>query len=475
MKHIQKFVIPVISLVVISTYQCASEGEGTTEPGTVATPTFSAASGNYGLAQSVQITSATDGASICYTTNGTEPSCNESNCSSGSLYSSALNVDSSQTVKAIACKAGMNQSSVANAEYLVVLIGYQSGDSAASVTGNLTLPSTDAKGASVSWSSSNTTAITNTGTITRPQNGASNASSTMTATVSLSSGDVTILYDLTVLAWRLKTAKIYSPGPDEQLETADDVWTTRLDYNHDASGRVTSYLSRNAGADKTFNTGDDSLSGFSYEYDDNGRRLYFITRSVGSDGTWFTDDDPFTQVRKYTYNANGKELKNLSYNGAGSDTNWKTSDDVLNNYILNGYDGNGFLTSAVSYGAVGSDATWETGDDVITSYGVYTVNTEGNPTSYIQYSAAGSDNDWLATADNVIQFKRSYTYDGNGNLTELKGLNASDIVTYCSKSSYDTHGNVTLNLTTTNAGVNGTWCDSDDKSPSNQKTVYEYY
>lgn len=476
MKHFQTLTLPVILAIAMFSFYCASEGDGTTEPGIVSTPSFSTGSGNYGLAQNVQITSATDGASICYTVNGTEPSCNESSCNTGSLYSSALTVDSSQTVKAIACKAGMNQSNVATSEYLVVLIGYQSGDSASSVTSNLTFPSADASGAAISWSSSNTTAVTDTGTITRPQFGESNASSTMTATVNLSSGNIAITYDLTVLAWRLKTAKIYTPGSDELLETADDIWTTRQDYSHDASGKVTSYLNRNAGADQTFNTGDDSLSGFSYEYDGNDRKLFFIFHdNAGSDGTWFTNDDSLTQVRKYTYNANGKELKNLSYTNAGTDATWKTSDDGLNSYNQNGFDGNGFLTSTVNYNAAGSDTIWETADDTINSFGVYAVNAEGNPTIYTQYYDAGVDTDWFATADNAIQFKRSYTYDGNGRLIELKGLNAGDVVTYCAKSSYDTNGNQILTLTTRNSGTDTTWCTSDDKHPNNQKIVYEYY
>ena len=81
----------------------------------VATPTFSPAAGVYTEAQNVTITCATAEATIYYTTNGDEPT------TSSTEYTGAFTVDESKTIKAIAVKAGMENSAVASAEYTINL------------------------------------------------------------------------------------------------------------------------------------------------------------------------------------------------------------------------------------------------------------------------------------------------------------------------------------------------------------------
>ena len=81
---------------------------------TCATPTFSPSAGTYGKAKDVTITTATEGATIYYTTDGATPT------TSSSAYSSAIHVSSKTTIKAIAVKDGMNNSSVASATYTIV-------------------------------------------------------------------------------------------------------------------------------------------------------------------------------------------------------------------------------------------------------------------------------------------------------------------------------------------------------------------
>ena len=76
-----------------------------------ATPTFSVAAGAYTVAKSVEITCATEGATIHYTTDGTVPT------SSSPTYSSALSVKSDKTIKAIAIKDGYANSNIAEASY----------------------------------------------------------------------------------------------------------------------------------------------------------------------------------------------------------------------------------------------------------------------------------------------------------------------------------------------------------------------
>lgn len=76
----------------------------------VATPTFSVAEGSYYAAQDVTITCATGGATIYYTTDGSTPT------TSSSVYSSAIPVSTTTTLKAIAVK-GDDESFVASATY----------------------------------------------------------------------------------------------------------------------------------------------------------------------------------------------------------------------------------------------------------------------------------------------------------------------------------------------------------------------
>ena len=79
----------------------------------VATPTFSVAAGAYNSAQSVELACTTDGATIYYTTDGTTPT------NTSSVYSSAIAVGSTMTIKAIAMKNDMTSSNVATASYTI--------------------------------------------------------------------------------------------------------------------------------------------------------------------------------------------------------------------------------------------------------------------------------------------------------------------------------------------------------------------
>lgn len=80
---------------------------------TVATPVFSPVAGSYGSTQSVTITSATSGASIYYTNDGSAPNATKT------LYTGAISVAADVTLKAIAIKAAMTDSAVATAAYVI--------------------------------------------------------------------------------------------------------------------------------------------------------------------------------------------------------------------------------------------------------------------------------------------------------------------------------------------------------------------
>ncbi|MCQ2309273.1 MAG: chitobiase/beta-hexosaminidase C-terminal domain-containing protein [Bacteroidales bacterium] len=80
----------------------------------VAAPTFTPEGGNYNAAQTVEITSATAGAAIYYTLDGSDPTVEST------LYSAPIELTSNTTLKAIAAKAG-SVSEIATAVYTITI------------------------------------------------------------------------------------------------------------------------------------------------------------------------------------------------------------------------------------------------------------------------------------------------------------------------------------------------------------------
>ena len=78
-------------------------------------PTFSPAAGTYSSAQSVELACENDGATIYYTTDGTDPT------NASTPYTGTIAVSATTTIKAIAY-VGENASTVASAEYRIVTI-----------------------------------------------------------------------------------------------------------------------------------------------------------------------------------------------------------------------------------------------------------------------------------------------------------------------------------------------------------------
>jgi hypothetical protein len=85
-----------------------------TVTGKVATPQFSPPTGTYNTDQTVSITTATNGATIKYTLDGTTP--NETN---GTVYTGAINITATTTLKAMAYKENWIVSDETGAEYIM--------------------------------------------------------------------------------------------------------------------------------------------------------------------------------------------------------------------------------------------------------------------------------------------------------------------------------------------------------------------
>lgn len=81
-----------------------------------ALPTFSPVAGTYTSAQNVTISTTTGDATIYFTTDGTDPT------EGSASYSTPISVSSTTTIKAIAVKSGLTNSSIATATYTIVAI-----------------------------------------------------------------------------------------------------------------------------------------------------------------------------------------------------------------------------------------------------------------------------------------------------------------------------------------------------------------
>lgn len=87
---------------------------------TVATPTASPGAGTYSSTQSVSLSTATGGATICYTTDGTTPTATTpGTCSHGTTYSTAITVSTTTTIEALGTLSGSTNSGVLTALYTI--------------------------------------------------------------------------------------------------------------------------------------------------------------------------------------------------------------------------------------------------------------------------------------------------------------------------------------------------------------------
>src|SRR2546426_1820876 len=132
----------------------------------VAAPTFSLPSGTYNQPQTVALSTATSGATIHYTTDGTTPT------TSSPVYTGPVSVAQTTTIGAMAEASGMADSGVSSATYTIVLqqvatptFSPASGTYVGSVTVAL---STTTSGATIHYTSDGTTPTTSSPVYTGP-------------------------------------------------------------------------------------------------------------------------------------------------------------------------------------------------------------------------------------------------------------------------------------------------------------------
>ena len=81
--------------------------------GTGGGASLSVAGGVYDEAQTIELSTETEGASIYYTTDGSIPT------TDSTRYEEAVRADSTMTIRAVAVKAGMRDSEISSASYII--------------------------------------------------------------------------------------------------------------------------------------------------------------------------------------------------------------------------------------------------------------------------------------------------------------------------------------------------------------------
>ena len=105
--------LPAFGQYTVPTYSAGYLGKPTS-----GTPTFSPGTGSYGSTQSVTI-SATGGSVICYNTTGSPATNGTTGCTTGTLYTGAVSVSTSETLYAVSGGTGYTDSSVGSATYTI--------------------------------------------------------------------------------------------------------------------------------------------------------------------------------------------------------------------------------------------------------------------------------------------------------------------------------------------------------------------
>jgi len=220
-----------------------SSGRGPSNPSVnrVAAPTASPAPGTYNAVQSVSLSCATPGASIYYTTDGSDPTNSETRM----LYSEPVYVATTAAIKALAVKSNLTDSEVKTFSYVIDLdsaaveadkntlqIGFAGSDSQSSVTQNINLPLTGTNGSVIAWSSSNETAVSLTGTITRTDTA---QEVTLTATIRKGNASTAKTFDLTVMA--AETADNYGRSYPVMAYDPDNNRYLMVYFKHDLAIR----------------------------------------------------------------------------------------------------------------------------------------------------------------------------------------------------------------------------------------------
>jgi hypothetical protein len=153
-------------------------------------------------------------------------------------------------------------------------------------------------------------------------------------------------------------------GPDGIWFTPDDLVSSYRMKKIDSDGNTLDVSYSGAGPDGAWVTSDDLVFYYSkYKYDDNGNMIFYgCCFDAGADRLWFTDDDEYSSIRmfaiySYEYDSSGRPFRSIQRN-AGADGVMFTNDDVVLSYTTFSYDTNGRLIKQIHYTDPGPNGEW---------------------------------------------------------------------------------------------------------------------
>ncbi|MCB5262461.1 MAG: SUMF1/EgtB/PvdO family nonheme iron enzyme [Candidatus Cloacimonadaceae bacterium] len=112
--QVQKYLAIILTLLLLMASYCSNTTTGPElDPNKVTFPIFNPSGGPYESAQSVSIKCATRGATIHYTTDGTDPTADSE------VYSSPISISSSSIIKAIGYKEGLTPSNLSSGSFTI--------------------------------------------------------------------------------------------------------------------------------------------------------------------------------------------------------------------------------------------------------------------------------------------------------------------------------------------------------------------
>jgi hypothetical protein len=260
-----------------------------------------------------------------------------------------------------------------------------------------------------------------------------------------------------------------SPGPDREWHTSDDPLGELVKFEIAPDGRVIEERYIVPGDDGMLGTSDDlPAQSIFYKYDSTNklteRALMF---GPGADNVYGTADDSFYNYTKATYNGESIE-RYVTYNAPGSDTNWRTGDDLCAFQQEPVYMGSLKFRDVVK--DCGGDAQPHTPDDHIIKYREYTYDANGQLTELAYRTDIGPDGIWF-TADDRGGTQTEYERDAKGLITKTtyktigpdnKWKTADDLISSYELMTNDENGLLIENTFFYGKGTDGTWNTADD-------------
>jgi hypothetical protein len=428
---------------------------------TVATPTLSPAAGTYTATQSVTISDTTSGASIYYTTNGGTPT------TASTLYTGAVTVSETESLKAIGTHSGDTNSSVGSAKYTIKVATPTLNPAAGTYTASQTVTISDTiSGASIYYTTDGSTPTTAStlyaSAVTVAETESLKALATHTGDTNSAVGSAKYTIDV--------ATPTFSPG-------AGTYSSSQSVTISDATSGANIYYTTNGGTPTTASTHYTAAVTVS------------ATETLKALATHTGDTNSAVGSAAYTISA---QAATPTFNPAGgnysSAQSVTISDSTSGSTIYYTTNGTTPTTNSAVYGSAINVSSTETLEAIATASGytqsavgsaAYTISSGGTPIKTVQSNNGSSeDSDALAvafnsnvTSGNVILVAES-TYDAETLATPTDTIGNTFTLLVTAGTSGDSVAAV-YGATNKSSGADTVTCNDNDASNNLHCNIYE--